>query len=80
MTGTPPNRSERQQCWNARDAYFNCLKQNGEDKTKCVEAMTGFEENCPKRWVKYFIGLRAKEKLREKLEKQGAVFADEKKK
>ena len=77
---TAPNRSERQQCWTARDAYFNCLRQNNDDKDKCAGAMSGFEEQCPKRWVKYFIGLRRKEKLREKLEKQGAIFADENKK
>ena len=76
MTTTPPNRSERQKCWTARDAYFNCLQLNNEDKDKCSESMSKFDEDCPKRWVKYFIGLRRKEKLRKKLEEDGAVFAD----
>ena len=76
---TAPNSSERQKCWAARDAYFQCLQENGENKEKCMTVLPGFEEHCPKRWVKYFMGQRRKEKLREQLEKQGAVFADEKK-
>ena len=29
MTQKPPTSNERKQCWEARDAYFECLDQNG---------------------------------------------------
>ena len=73
-----PNSSQRKKCWLVRDEYFQCLEANNEDKQKCASLMPNFEEHCPKRWVKYFIGLRGKEKLRAKIEKQGVVYTDDK--
>jgi cytochrome c oxidase assembly factor 6 len=60
--GTPiaPDRSARAKCWEARDAYFQCL-----DKNTIIDSLTnkdaaekacgaenkGFEKNCASSWV-----------------------------
>lgn len=78
MAERPLNNSERKACWSSRDEYFKCLDTNNENVDSCKPCYSKFEEHCPKRWVKYFIGQRKKEKLRVKLEKEGAVYSDSK--
>lgn len=55
-----PTRSERQRCWEARDAYFACLDANNivdalkEDKAAgkaCGVESAGFERDCAREWV-----------------------------
>jgi hypothetical protein len=62
--GTPiaPDRSARAKCWEARDAYFQCL-----DKNTIIDSLTnkdaaekacgtenkGFEKNCASSWVSF---------------------------
>ena len=48
------NKAERQKCWVERDAFWNCMKSNEEDRTKCENQRKGFEEFCPKTWVVHF--------------------------
>lgn len=38
-------------CWKARDSYFNCLFENDEDKSKCVEQKAVFNSSCLPSWV-----------------------------
>lgn len=55
-----PDRSQRAKCWEARDAYFKCLDNNGivdsiSEKDKAAKACAveerGFEANCASSWV-----------------------------
>lgn len=83
-----PTRNERQVCWAARDAYFNCLDANNIiDATKepgistarkaCAPQSAEFEKDCAAAWVKYFKQWRVadiqKRRRLEELQKQGAV-------
>lgn len=56
-----PNRNARAHCWQARDAFFDCLERNGiEDSIKdadqaqklCGEEGKGFERDCASSWVR----------------------------
>ncbi|KUJ15105.1 uncharacterized protein LY89DRAFT_649772 [Mollisia scopiformis] len=82
-----PGRSERAKCWEARDAYFECLDKNSivdsiTDKDKAAKACSaegrGFEANCASSWhqVTYFKKRRVMEyqrnKTLEKLKAEGA--------
>lgn len=70
--GTPiaPNRTQRAQCWEGRDAYFECLDRNNivdsikEAKTaekQCSKEGVMFEKNCASSWVQYFKKRRVME-------------------
>ncbi|KAI2467350.1 cytochrome oxidase c subunit VIb-domain-containing protein [Annulohypoxylon bovei var. microspora] len=82
-----PDRTERKQCWDARDDFFKCLDKhdvidslNGDGKKiaekQCSKESKGFEENCATAWVSYFKRYRVaefqKKKTFEKLEKENA--------
>ncbi|TGO46794.1 hypothetical protein BCON_0307g00050 [Botryotinia convoluta] len=82
-----PDRSQRSQCWEARDAYFKCL-----DKNKIIDNLTEntkaekscgsearvFEQNCATSWVQYFKKRRVMEYQREQtLQKLKAEEAQE---
>ncbi|CCH43761.1 hypothetical protein BN7_3315 [Wickerhamomyces ciferrii] len=62
---TPPSRNKREQCWDSRDIFFECLDKNNvinalEDKhadtikKNCSKEEVNYEQNCAKSWVKYF--------------------------
>ncbi|KAK3990854.1 cytochrome c oxidase assembly factor 6 [Cladorrhinum sp. PSN332] len=84
-----PTRSERQRCWEARDAYFACLDANNivdalkDDKKAgkaCGKEGDKFEGDCATQWVTYFKKWRVqdiqkKARIRE-LEAQGANKLD----
>jgi hypothetical protein len=38
-------------CWKARDAYFTCLVDNEEDKSKCLDQKRVFDQSCLPSWV-----------------------------
>ncbi|KAH7322755.1 cytochrome oxidase c subunit VIb-domain-containing protein [Stachybotrys elegans] len=80
-----PNRSERQVCWAARDAYFACLNahdivdaQRDADKAAraCPAQTADFERDCAAAWVKYFKQWRVadiqKQRRIQKLREEGA--------
>ncbi|KAI2635738.1 cytochrome oxidase c subunit VIb-domain-containing protein [Hypomontagnella submonticulosa] len=82
-----PDRTERKQCWDARDNYFKCLDKNdvidslnGDGKKiaekQCAQESKAFEQNCASAWVTYFKRYRVaeyqKKKTLERLEKEGA--------
>ncbi|KAI1456300.1 cytochrome oxidase c subunit VIb-domain-containing protein [Annulohypoxylon moriforme] len=82
-----PDRTERKQCWEARDNFFKCLdKHDVIDSTKddgkkiaekqCAKENQGFQDNCAAAWVDYFKRFRVadyqKKKTLERLEKQNA--------
>ncbi|KAK9476011.1 cytochrome oxidase c subunit VIb-domain-containing protein [Lipomyces japonicus] len=58
------SRSDRQQCWDARDAYFACLDKKKiknpqvEDSSACSNIE--FKSLCRQTWVEYFIARRLK--------------------
>ncbi|KIN05873.1 hypothetical protein OIDMADRAFT_17039 [Oidiodendron maius Zn] len=85
--GTPiaPDRTQRSQCWEARDIYYGCLDKHDildsiaeKDKAARVCAAEGraFEANCAESWVTYFkkrrIAEYKKNKTLEKLKVEGA--------
>ncbi|ORY49301.1 cytochrome oxidase c subunit VIb-domain-containing protein [Leucosporidium creatinivorum] len=55
-----PDRSARQQCWDARDRYFGCLDKNsivvpGQEEGKtCKAEDTDYRKLCAASWVEYF--------------------------
>ncbi|KAL7619573.1 hypothetical protein AAE478_010114 [Parahypoxylon ruwenzoriense] len=82
-----PDRTERKQCWDARDNFYRCLDKhdvidslNGDGKKiaekQCASEHRAFEENCASAWVTYFKRYRVadyqKKKTLERLEKEGA--------
>ena len=50
-----PNKEERQKCWQARDAYFECLDKYDDDGTKCKTQRNVFEKNCIAQWVSFTV-------------------------
>jgi len=82
---TAPDRKERALCWEGRDAFFQCLDQNGiidsirgDEKAKkaCPKELQMFEKNCAESWVTYFKKRRVMEHQRDqtlkRLEGEGA--------
>ncbi|XP_069460285.1 cytochrome c oxidase assembly factor 6 homolog [Ambystoma mexicanum] len=63
-----PTAEERKVCWGARDKYWQCLDENGDDFTKCQRLQSFFESSCPQQWVKYFEKRRDYLKYKEKFE------------
>lgn len=41
----------RKKCWTAKDNYWKCLDDNGEDPSKCLEQRRLYENDCSKTWV-----------------------------
>ncbi|KAL1955436.1 hypothetical protein VTO42DRAFT_8592 [Malbranchea cinnamomea] len=65
-----PDRSSRQQCYLARDFFFDCLDENGiidaikdekAARSKCGKLMAEFEGACSATWGKYFKEKRVME-------------------
>ncbi|KAI5917742.1 cytochrome oxidase c subunit VIb-domain-containing protein [Camillea tinctor] len=67
-----PDRTERKQCWDARDSYFRCLdSQNVIDalgptgrkqaEKHCAAEGRAFDQNCAAAWVTYFKKSRVAE-------------------
>lgn len=51
-----PDRSAREQCWSARDAYFECLTAKGinvpgQEDGACAKQDKAYKKNCAKSWV-----------------------------
>lgn len=57
-----PDRTERKQCWDARDSFYRCLDKhdvidsvNGDGKKiaekQCAQENKAFEQNCASAWV-----------------------------
>ena len=44
-----PNKSEREKCWAAKDAFWSCLDAN--DPNMCKKQRDAFENSCSKTWV-----------------------------
>ena len=52
------NKTERENCWMARDLYLGCLnsyKDPAVGEQKCSDYLKSFNEACPRYWVKHFI-------------------------
>ncbi|KAI8627154.1 oxidoreductase-like protein [Xylariaceae sp. FL1651] len=82
-----PDRTERKQCWDARDNFYRCLDKNdvidslnGEGKKTadklCAQEDLAFQQNCASAWVTYFKKYRVaeyqKKRTIERLQKEGA--------
>ncbi|KAI1742435.1 oxidoreductase-like protein [Xylaria scruposa] len=82
-----PDRSERRQCWDARDNFYRCLDKHdvidslsGTGKKTadkhCAQEDAAFQDNCATAWVTYFKKYRVaeyqKKKTLERLQQEGA--------
>ncbi|KAK4971245.1 hypothetical protein LTR66_011448 [Elasticomyces elasticus] len=80
-----PDRNARAHCWEARDAFFQCLDRNSiidsiKEKDKAAETCGKegqvFEKNCASSWVEYFKKRRVMEYQRDltlkRLDAEGA--------
>ena len=47
-------KAERQECWKARDEYWDCMKANNEKTEMCKSFRKLFEDKCPGTWVTHF--------------------------
>lgn len=52
----PPNRTQRQRCWEARDSYYACLNalnimSPGDEADKCSKEVKAFQSACAASWV-----------------------------
>lgn len=65
-----PDRTARTKCWEARDAFFQCLdensiidsiKQDEKAKKACGAELKGFEKDCASSWITYFKKRRVME-------------------
>ncbi|KAI0951546.1 hypothetical protein AcW1_008566 [Taiwanofungus camphoratus] len=55
----PASRTNRQRCWDSRDAYFACLDsvkviKPGEEGDVCTTPKASYEQNCARSWIDYF--------------------------
>lgn len=62
------NKQSRVQCWNTRDAYYNCLNGNNiytfpdsNDKYICNEQKIEYNKSCARTWIEYFNEKRVNE-------------------
>lgn len=83
----PPNKTQRRECWKARDSFFECLDANNISdsldpnekanvESKCGKLRAHFERNCIHSWYDYFQKKRygdiSRKKFIDKLESEGA--------
>eukprot|EP01132_Coremiostelium_polycephalum_P009920 gene9920-12165_t len=54
----------RNECWKAKDQYFECLDKNNENESMCKEFLNVFEQSCYSSWVDHFIKKRKVTKMR----------------
>ncbi|KAH7884827.1 cytochrome oxidase c subunit VIb-domain-containing protein [Phlebopus sp. FC_14] len=52
-------RQDRKQCWDSRDAYFDCLDREGvleagQEGNACAKSKSRYEDHCAKSWIEYF--------------------------
>lgn len=71
------NKAERKQCWDARDNYQKCFKENQEDEKKCQDLRKIFTDFCPGTWVTHFDRRFQYEKFKEEASKKGYASLDE---
>ena len=69
-----PSSKGRQACYNAKDAYYKCVEDEG--RQNCEELLKKYEGACPSAWVRYFDKKRIYDAYKEKLQKEGAVYDD----
>ncbi|GJE85633.1 COX6B domain-containing protein [Phanerochaete sordida] len=53
------SRSDRQKCWDSRDAYFACLDtanviKPGDEGKACDASKGKYEKDCARSWIEYF--------------------------
>lgn len=80
------NKEQRLQCYNSRDAYYECLDQQ-EKKTDqkeqqviaCKNFYEKFEQLCGSKWTEHFVRKRDYLRFKDRIEKEGFESVDKKK-
>mmetsp|Transcript_17063 Transcript_17063/g.47261 ORF Transcript_17063/g.47261 Transcript_17063/m.47261 type:complete len:97 (+) Transcript_17063:131-421(+) len=88
MSSEPPTKSARQACYSARDAFYNCVREQGglewtaqhKVPSKCKAARAAFEKECLPSWVKHFdtqqeVSARRARQLRAAIDSQATSAA-----
>ncbi|GFT00201.1 cytochrome c oxidase assembly factor 6 homolog [Nephila pilipes] len=70
-----PDKDTRKKCWASRDAYWECLDQNNDNPSSCLEEKKCFENDCPNLWVQHFNRKRDYLKFKEKIQSEDPVEA-----
>lgn len=73
-------KQKRNECYKARDAYYECLDLNESKQPNgsCQRLLQEFEKNCGTKWTEHFIRKRSYEKFKEKVYKEGVDAVDQK--
>ena len=66
-----PDKSTRQICYDARDAFFKCVDGNQGNAQGCEKLETTFLSSCSAAWIKHFKEKRVYEQKKAELEKIG---------
>jgi cytochrome c oxidase assembly factor 6 len=70
------DKTHREQCWAARDAYFACLEAN---PSGCASLLNSFQGSCPPSWFKHFLErrtfLQQQEQLLQRQKEMEAKYA-----
>ena len=69
-------KAEREACWGARDKYWECLKANNDENSKCLNFRQFYTEACPPTWVTHFVRKYHYERFKENAAKQGYANLD----
>lgn len=73
-----PVKEQRQQCWDSRDKYWQCLDENAPEHQstsgapepkQCQSFRKLFQSSCPGQWVKHFDRKRTYDMFKERMEK-----------
>lgn len=64
-------KAEREKCWSARDKFWDCLKANNENESKCADLRNGYTDACPPTWVSHFDRKFQYEKFKVLLKTEG---------
>jgi len=70
-------KEDRKKCWDARDAYWSCLKTNDENQDKCADFRKTYTQLCPPTWVNHFDRKFDYNKFKEEAAKAGYAKLDE---
>ncbi|BGO99376.1 cytochrome c oxidase, subunit VIb [Rhodotorula toruloides] len=76
-SGAAPDRSQRSQCWESRDAYFACLDKNGvqvpgQEGEACKKENNEYKGKCAGSWVDYFNKRRVLQLRQDLMERRAA--------
>lgn len=74
----PSLKSNRKECYAAKDLYLECMDQNNNEEKKCRALLVEFKSKCPASWVPHFIRKHQFAKYKADMAEKGFTAADQK--